>query len=77
MNAAWQAATASAHSGLRRRVGVELMHRASKQLEKIDNLFPSCADTSLVVGPSNSVISVSGRIRHGRNRIGRPNSDGL
>jgi hypothetical protein len=50
---------------------MELMRRARKQLKEVANGSLPRGDASLVVWPPNSVISVIGRIRHHRHRIGR------
>jgi hypothetical protein len=50
---------------------MELMRGAREQLKEVGNRSLSCAGASLVVGSPNSVISVIGRIRHHRHRVGR------
>jgi hypothetical protein len=50
---------------------MELMRRACKQLKEVGNRTLPRTDASLVVWSPNSVISVLGRIRHRRYRIGR------
>src|SRR5262245_8992099 len=55
----------------RRRVGMELMRCARKQLQEVASGSLPHVDASLVVWSPNSVISVIGRIRHRRHRIAR------
>jgi hypothetical protein len=47
------------------------MRRARQQLKEVANRTLARANASLVVWPPNSVITVIGRIRHRRHRIGR------